>query len=160
SNPLAFTINNGSNNVTAIQACGTAVQQFFNYTINGASYEIGLYPQPIDTFNMFLNQQMNPARIEIYAQRISNAGSTHVPLNIVIGFNQPGIAVGSNQNMTWFYSSEINDSTYISTPIPVNITEYGAVGQFISGNFTGAVNGALPASVYNVTGSFRVRRGQ
>jgi hypothetical protein len=47
----------------------------------------------------------------------------------------------------------------ITTPIFVNITEYGAVGQFIAGNFTGAFRGGGPANtVYNVTYSFRIRR--
>lgn len=161
SSPLAYTINNGNNNVSVLQACGTTTQQFFNYTINGTSYNIGVNPQPIDTFNMNLNPQSNPSRIEIYAQRIRQFnGVSYNPLNIAIGFNQAGTAAGSVQNMTWFYSGEINDSTYLSAPIPVNITEYGAVGQFISGNFTGNINGVLPVSIYNVTGSFRVRRNQ
>jgi hypothetical protein len=41
----------------------------------------------------------------------------------------------------------------------VNITEYGAVGQFISGNFTGTLTGAAPTNTpYNIVCSFRVRR--
>jgi hypothetical protein len=155
STPLAFTINNGSNNVTAIQACGITTQQFFNYTINGASYNLS---SPADTFYMFLNQQANPARIEIYGQRYNQGTPNRY---ISIGFNQAGIAAGSSQNMNMFYTSDISDSTAFTTPIAVNITEYGAVGQFISGNYSGAFVGALPTStIYNVTGSFRVRRSQ
>ncbi|MEY4702872.1 MAG: hypothetical protein RIR96_769 [Bacteroidota bacterium] len=156
SNPLAFTINNGSNNVTAIQACGTTTQQFFNYTINGTNYSL---TSPVDTFFMFVNTQSNPATIQISGQNISQGAPSN--RYISIGFNQAGIAVGSSQNMSMFYTSNISDSTAFTTPIAVNITEYGAVGQFISGNYSGAFVGALPTStIYNVTGSFRVRRSQ
>jgi hypothetical protein len=155
STPLAFTINNGSNNVTAIQACGITTQQFFNYTINGTSYNLSA---PADTLYMFVNPQLNPASIEIYGQRYNQGAANRF---ISIGFNQAGIAAGSSQNMNMFYTSDISDSTAFTTPIAVNITEYGAVGQFISGNYSGAFVGALPTStIYNVTGSFRVRRTQ
>jgi len=161
SNPFLYTLNNGSNNVSTIQACGTNTQQFFNYSINGTNYEIGIIPPPIDTFYYYVTQQLNPASIVINAQRISNVGNTHVPINIAIGFNQAGTATGTTQNMTMYYTSEISDSTNINTPILVNITEFGAVGQFISGNFNGSVIGALPTNtIYNVTGNFRVRRTQ
>jgi hypothetical protein len=157
STPVAFTINNGINNVPGIQACGTTTQQFFNYTINGASYTI---TAPTDTIFSFPNPQTNPPRIEVHAQRRTPS----VPPtynNISIGFTSNGIATGSTQNMTLFYTSNISDSTNITSPIPLNITEYGNIGQFISGNFTGAVTGGLPTStVYNITGSFRVRRTQ
>jgi len=157
STPLSFTINSGNNSVNQIQACGNSTQQFFNYTINGASYSISY---PADSLFSFPNPQTNPPRIEVHARRTTPS----VPPtynNISIGFSSVGIAVGSAQNMTLFYTSNINDSTNFSTPIAVNITEYGAIGQFIAGNFSGSLIGALPTStIYNVTGSFRVRRSQ
>jgi hypothetical protein len=156
STPLSYTINSGNNNINALQACGITTQQFFNYTINGTSYSL---TSPADTFYMFVNTQSNPATIQISGQTISQGA----PINryISIGFNQAGIAVGSSQNMSMFYTSDISDSTAFTTPIPVNITEYGAVGQFISGNYSGSFVGALPTStIYNVNGSFRVRRSQ
>jgi hypothetical protein len=108
---------------------------------------------------MFVNTQSNPATIQISGQNISQGAPSN--RYISIGFNQAGIAVGSSQNMSMFYTSNISDSTAFTTPIAVNITEYGAVGQFISGNYSGAFVGALPTStIYNVTGSFRVRRSQ
>ena len=157
STPVVFTINNGINNVPGIQACGTTTQQFFNYTINGASYTI---TTPADTIFSFPNPQTNPPRIEVHAQRRTPSVPPTYD-NISIGFTSNGIAAGSTQNMTLFYTSNISDSTNITSPIPLNITEYGNIGQFISGNFTGAVTGGLPTStVYNITGSFRVRRTQ
>jgi hypothetical protein len=69
------------------------------------------------------------------------------------------IAAGSTQSLILFRTQEINDSTTIVAPVNVNITEYGTVGQFVSGNFTGTFRGAAPANTnYNITCSFRVRR--
>jgi hypothetical protein len=70
-----------------------------------------------------------------------------------------GIAVGSNQNLQNFYPSQINDTFRITTPILVNITEYGAIGQFVSGTFSGIFTGGSPANTqYNVSCNFRLRR--
>ena len=71
------------------------------------------------------------------------------------------ITVGAPVNLSYLNTSYINDSTYVTTPIAVNITEYGPVGTgFIAGNFTGILQGAIPppGGTYNVTCSFRVRR--
>jgi hypothetical protein len=70
-----------------------------------------------------------------------------------------GIGVGSSQTLQNFFASQILDSIHITTPILVNITEYGAVGQFTAGNFTGIFTGASPANTqYNVSCNFRLRR--
>jgi hypothetical protein len=74
-------------------------------------------------------------------------------------FSGAGIAAGSSQILYNFNSQMITDSTSITNPINVNITEYGAVGQFISGNFTGTLTGSAPTNTpYNIVCSFRVRR--
>ncbi len=155
STPLSYTIVSGNNVVPNLQACGITTEQFFNYTVNGANTA---FTSPADTFYMYVNTQMNPPRIEISAQNIVSGGSTGFG---TIGFDQPGIAVGSVQPMSLFYVTNINDSTYFTTPINVNITEYGNVGEFISGNFAGSMSGAAPLNtVYNINGNFRVRRNQ
>jgi hypothetical protein len=157
SSPFSYTLNTGNNTVPNLQACGTTTEQFFNYSVNGASYSI---TSPVDSFISFNNPQTNPPRIEIHAQKVIPTMPTSYN-NISIGFSSLGIAVGSTQSLTLFYTSEISDSTNLNSPILVNITEYGSVGQFISGNYTGTVIGGSPTNtIYNVTGSFRVRRRQ
>lgn len=154
STPLSYVLNNGNNNVPLIQACGVTTDQFFNYSINGTSYN---YSSPVDSFYMYVNPQVNPAQITISGMRYSTGTSTYG----YFSFDQPGIAVGSAQNMSSIYLSQILDSSSIVTPMVVNITEYGAVGEFISGNFSGPLTGAAPAyTIYNIIGSFRVRRSQ
>ncbi len=154
STPLNFTINSGANTLGNFQACGITAQQFFNYTINGANYAMS---SPADTFYMYVNSQITPNRIEISGQNISSTSNRF----ITVGFDNSAIAVGSSQTMSLYYSSDINDSTSFNTPIMVNITEYGPVGAFISGNFSGNMTGTAPLNTpYVISGSFRVRRYQ
>jgi hypothetical protein len=76
--------------------------------------------------------------------------------------SEANISAGSTQQLMNFNTSHIgNDSTSITTPINVQITEYGSVGQFIAGNFSGAFIGAAPTStVYNTSCTFRIRRNR
>jgi hypothetical protein len=137
----------GDNAVGNIQACGVTTQQFINYTINGISYS---YSSPIDTF-FYSNQN---TYIIIQGETISPPRSGSYML-----MDNANIAVGTSQSLIVFDPSQINDSTTITTPIMVNITEYGAPGQFVAGNFTGTFRGSPPSNtVYNVTYSFRIRR--
>jgi hypothetical protein len=140
--------NAGNNPVGNIQACGTTTQQFINYTINSINYS---YTSPADTFHYSNNNQSS---ITISAVKIPNTTN-----NVNFAMANAGIGVGSNQNLQNFNPSQISDTFRITTPILVNITEYGAVGQFAAGTFTGIFTGASPGNIqYNVTCNFRIRR--
>ena len=143
---VTYVVNAGTNTVANIQACGIATQQFINYTINGTPYS---FMAPADTF--FYSNQAS----------INITGYTAIPpfKSINMRINSAGIAPGSNQNLETFNPSQIPDTFRITTPILVNITEYGAIGQFAAGTFTGIFTGASPANIqYNVTCNFRLRR--
>jgi hypothetical protein len=145
---VTYVVNAGSNTVANIQACGVTTQQFINYTINGAAYS---FTAPADTFFYSNNNQSS---ISITGYRTSTPFSS-----VNIAMSNTGIAVGSNQNLQSFNPSQVSDTFRITTPILVNITEYGAVGQFAAGSFTGVFTGASPANTqYNVTCNFRLRR--
>lgn len=140
-------LNAGANAVGNIQACGITTQQFINYTINGTNYS---FTSPADTFFYSNNQQTS---INISGYRITPAS------NLNFKMSATGIMVGSSQNLQFFEPSQVPDSLRILTPILVSITEYGAIGQFVSGNFTGTITGSPPANTpYIVTCNFRVRR--
>lgn len=145
---VTYIVNAGANNVANIQACGIATQQFITYTINGATYA---FTAPADTLWYSNNNQTSIS--------ISGYKLTSPTANINFRFSNAAIAVGSSQALQFFSPSQISDTFRITTPIQVNITEYGAVGQFAAGNFTGVFTGASPANTqYNVTCNFRVRR--
>jgi len=156
SSPLNFTINTGDNTVPNIQACGTTTEQFINLNINGTDYN---YSSPLDSFSFFINTQTNP--VSIWLSGMRSGGST-IFNQTYLQISEANISAGSTQQLMNFNTSHVgNDSTSISTPINVQITEYGSVGQFIAGNFTGAFIGAAPTNtVYNTSCTFRIRRNR
>lgn len=152
STPLNYNLVAGANTVGNLQACGITTEQFVNYTFDGDSYS---YTAPADSFYQYNNTQSVPATIEISAQNFTGAPSGFT----TIGFTSAGITAGSTQDLTRFWPSFAGDSLTIATPISVNITEYGAVGEFIAGNFSGSLTSRPPANiVYPVTCTFRIRR--
>lgn len=144
----------GSNAIGTLVACGITTQQFLNYTVNGTAYTIA---PPADSLTQYNNVQTNPASIQISGYGTSG-GSTSTSY---LTFSSPGIAVNSTQTLMSFYTPQLNDTLRILTTIPVNITEYGAIGQYMAGNFSGIFTGPAPANTpFNVTCNFRVRRSQ
>jgi len=79
-----------------------------------------------------------------------------------IGFKTPTIAVGSNEVFYYFtlggnITANNIDGSPVS-PIYVHITEYGAIGQYVSGNFSGTIFDAHNSKNYTLSGSFRIKR--
>jgi hypothetical protein len=144
-----YTINVGNNTIPQIQACGTTTNQFLNYSVNGTSYS---YVRPTDSLTTSQGGANN--QMIIYASRIPGTGG-----DAVLRFSTQNIGLGSLQNLQQFTSPQIPQNSSINAPINITITEYGAIGAFISGNFTGLITGPAPTNTpYNVTCSFRVRR--
>ena len=154
-NTLVYQLVIGINNLGTLSACGTSVEEYINYSVNGTNYAL---TGPADKFYGNLNPQGAPPNIYI----VGNTGSTGNGSNTAsIYIDASGIGVNSTQNLLGFNTGQISDSVNIVTPILVNITEYGTAGQFIAGNFTGSFTGAPPANKsYAVTCSFRVKRSQ
>jgi hypothetical protein len=154
--PLNFTINTGNNTVPNLQACGTTTEQFINLNINGTDYN---YSSPVDSFSFFINTQTNP--VSIWLSGRQGSGST-IFNQTYLQISEANISAGSTQQLMNFNTSHVgNDSTSITSPINVQITEYGTVGQFIAGNFSGALVGSAPTStIYNTSCTFRIRRNQ
>lgn len=147
---INFTLSPGANNLGVIQACGTSTAQFFNYTIGGNSYS---YTAPADSLTLIPNFA-GTNTFTMYQLLASNTASTSYSN---IKFTSAGIASGSTQTLKYLRLQQMTDSS--TTAIPVNITEYGAVGQFVSGNFSGTVSYYnTPATTVTVSGTFRVRR--
>lgn len=141
------TLQTGQNNIGNLVACGTSTPEFVNYTINGSPVSIippaGSIYQEADSMNT------NSMLVSAYENNLSF---------ITMGINTQSIATGSIQDLNRFTSNQTGQTT-IPAPIQVNITEYGSVNQFISGNFSGTVIGtAAPNNSYTVTCNFRVRR--
>lgn len=151
SNPSTHVIIAGNNAVGNLQACGVTTQQFLNMTISGVNY---IYTAPTDSLTLSSSQGGTNNTLFFNASRMS------APYQFTgFAFTSQGIAVGSTHSLTDFSTRVINDSLFAQNSMTVTITEYGATGQFVSGNFTGTITGGPPTNtIYPVSASFRVRR--
>ena len=151
SNSFPFTIFTGNNDVGVLTACGTSTSQFINYTINGVNHS---FISPTDSISQQFRQSTFPSTGAMAFRNLPSISSY-----VSFDFTSNGIAAGSIQQLNMFYADSPVDSFQILTPIQVNITEYGPVGQFVAGNFTGTLTGAAPTNTaYAITCSFRFRR--
>jgi hypothetical protein len=143
---LNVTLHQGVNNLGTVVACGTGLSEFINYSLNGTPYSI--LPPPTGQIQQGFDSSATNS-MTIYGWSVINA---------TMGISTVGIAQGSNQALNYFNTSQTGLTT-ITTPIIVHITEYGSIGQFITGNFTGTVTKTDPPNTsYPVTCNFRVRR--
>ncbi len=152
SDAIPVTLIAGAKDLGTLIACKISTQQFINYTVNGVSYS---FTAPLDNLNQYAKPQNTPPSVIITASAM-NSNSTQ---QLGLYFLQSGIGVNSSQSLISFNCPQITTMATIPNPITVKITEYGAIGQFIAGNFTGTLTGPAPGNMaYNVTCSFRVRR--
>lgn len=146
----SFTIVPGSNNIGNLQACGIATAQFLNITINGTPTS---FTAPVDSLAYSNSNQTTSA---IRAYHPTGTGTVN---SVDVIFSNTALGVGSSQAMIEFMTNLIPGATTITPGTVVNITEYGAIGEFISGNFTTTATGvAPPNTTYNITCNFRIRR--
>lgn len=145
-----FTIVPGSNNIGNLQACGISTSQFLNISINGTPHS---FTAPTDSLSYNNNNQTSSS---VHAFTPTATGATN-SVNLI--FSNSSLGAGSSQAMIEFVTNIIPEAVTIPPSTVVNITEYGNVGEFISGNFTVTATGvALPNTTYNVTCNFRIRR--
>lgn len=147
-----YTITPGSNSIPDIQACGTSTSEFLDYTLNGT-----LNHHALPTDSIFMIPMVSGASVNIGGKRpISNI------VNADFNMDLAGIALGSMQTINRLYFEPLMGSSLPAIPTSAAITEYGSIGQFISGNFTSVVifdpPGPPPPVTYNVICYFRVRR--
>lgn len=142
-----ITLSPGAYNAGAIQACGISNSKFINYSIDGGT-TISLV-SPDDSLGLDGNGGTSGS----YYVAGSNNGVSN---NISFSFSANGVAAGSVQNLLNFWTNSLSQSLTIPNPTCVNITEFGAIGEFIAGNFnTSVIDGA---TTHNVSVSFRLLR--
>ncbi len=148
STPLNVTLVPGANTLGNLQACGITTQRFLNFSVNGVPHN---FTAPADSISQYGGNGTNNS----FNLQASGGANNYVFLNV----NSSNIGVNSVQLLQNLQTNFIQDSTNFTSPINVNITEYGSVGQFVSGNFTGSLTkSTAPFTVYNVVCSFRIRR--
>lgn len=146
--PLQTNLVAGINNIGNLQACNISNAEFINYTIDGTSYSINVPPDTMSNYK----QCSNTCELIIIGGQI--AGSNTAYMNIT----WDGIGLNSSQPLNIFVTSQVGNIT-VPNNLTVLITEYGAIGQFVSGTFTGVfTENSPPNTPHNITCSFRIRR--
>jgi hypothetical protein len=140
----------------------TSDEEFIHYTVNGVPYA---YDAPADRI-FVLDFFETPSFVltgRVQASRIPSSPGT----NIKITYEMAGSAVGSSQLLQVFFAPNtgagyaLNSPTFAtsSTPVMLNITEYGIVGEYIAGNFSCVLTDPPPISTVNtITCNFRIKR--
>lgn len=145
--PITVSVTNANVNIGTVQACGVSVAEFLNYTFDSTAYN---------------------AKDSLMAYRTANGtyftGSTFSPAYSYLDANFAGSATG-----TFPLSISVTDKnqqTYISyntspgLSVSAQITEYGNVGGYIAGTFSGNLKAANSSATKLVSGSFRIKRVQ
>ena len=134
-------------------------QEFLKYSIDGTNY---IYSAPADTMRYTISDSAESPTFA-HTGRVSSKGLLDDNYS-VFTFLRDGISLNSNQRLSIFGTTTVfgaYNPLISQNPLYVRITEYGAIGEFISGEFTGVLFEAQNQSVYhNITCSFRVRRSQ
>jgi hypothetical protein len=148
SSPWAGTASTGMINTGAISACGVSTVSFINYAVDGTNYSLSS-ATPGDSISVYSASGTNQNTTSVFGFRSGQP-------NLKISFYIQGAAVGvfPLQHL----SVNQYDSIVIVTPFNINITTYGAPGQFIEGNFTGQIRESVNNNLHNVSATFRVRR--
>jgi len=149
SSPWTGSASTGTISTGAISACGVSSVSFINYSVDGSNYNLST-ATPGDSISVFGSGSSgtNQTATAVFGFRTSQP-------NINISFSTQGAAVGI---FTLHYLS-VNqyDSVSVVAPFNINITTYGAPGQFIEGNFTGQIRD-ISNNLHTVAATFRVRR--
>ena len=139
-------------NTPALTACGLTTNEYLNYNINGVDYNVDVTP------NYFFQQQL-------LGTTTTNLGGINSLDSVHLTMDYANIGVGTSQQLYSFASSHIisgPNSTFAFSPtVNVTISEFGNIGQFISGSFPQTVMTVTTGSVintYTISGSFRIRR--
>ncbi len=118
-------------------------EQFVSWTINGVQ---GRLATPIDSISQFV--QGNSTYIY---------GLTKPTPITAFGVAFEGVKPGTYPAR--YYGVFVGGKYYVptTTPVQVNVTSYGAAGQFIEGTYSGNVKDSVTSVVFPVSGSFRVK---
>jgi hypothetical protein len=152
--PMAYVLNAGNNTIPVIQACGTIPTEYAYYVVNGTPY----YKATGNAYfrHFFYTLPSPPSQTDLFsvsfdiAQTIPHSGfSIERPASLpitaapLLSFNIYGVVSGNPY----------------PNPITVYYTEFGNIGQYIAGNFSGTVRNNTTNAIYNVSCSFRIKRG-
>lgn len=136
-----------------------STEEFVKYNINGTDY---FYTMPADSVLANGTDSVENALFPINNSVIANRIPGSINNFFKILYYNYNISLGSQQLVTFFYTPQTGlypSPITSANPVFLTITEYGNVGEYIAGDFSGLFIGPAPGNIqYNVTCSFRVKR--
>lgn len=153
----AVYINSCNKNNTLLPPATLSTDEFIKYNINGTNYSFITPADTVFSANVLNNPQPPPTTL-VYANRIPNSTVDYANIQ----FERTGVIPGSTPLLSFFASQQTGFYPIVTTsasPIRITITEYGNLGEYIAGHFSGLMIGPLPNNnQYNINVSFRVKR--
>ena len=140
----------GTVNTGALSACGTSTITYIDYTVDGNNFSLSS-SVPGDSIAAWAATGTNQLYLSVSGFKLSQP-------NQHIWFNTQANAVGTFP--LGYVSANQYDSTTVVTPFNINITTWGAPGQFIEGNFSGQMRDLATNNLHSISATFRVRRLQ
>lgn len=125
--------------------------EYFYYKINDSSYS---FTSPTDTIKYTIFE--NISFIPFAGVRAVNPGNQFAGLT----FSEFPLIPNSTHTYSNFGCTQITGPTIpINPPINVFITEFGNIGEHVSGNFSGTIRKTLlPLDTFIISGRFRAIR--
>ncbi len=147
STPITASVTNTNVNIGTIQACGVSLSEFLNYTVG------------TNTFNLSTQDSI---MAYVSNGKTYFSGSVFSPSYSSLQCNFTGTTTGTyNLSVSYNDASQVPYVNSSSTPVTVTITEFGSVGQFIAGTFSGNLApNTTTQPVKALSGSFRIKRMQ
>jgi len=144
-----FTVSSTNVIIPAMQACATSSLQFIDYTVDGISYSI---KSPPDTVSCYNTAGPPGSGNGFYYGYISGTKTS-------ITFAFSGLdGIPGTYPLTFLAIANVDSSVMVFNNPTATITQYGGLGQFVVGSFSGQVKSMINNSIHPVTGSFRIRR--
>jgi len=143
-----YTLKAGDNSINSLIACGLSTKEFVHYIIDGIP---GAFDTPADTI-------WQPP-----SNYFHTVGRRKLPVveNFSATFDTVGIHLGSAQKLIGCSGTLLPGPSIVPSPVMVHITEFGKIGEFVSGNFSGNIQYVnLPNTIFHVDFNFRVKRTQ
>ena len=162
--PQNFSINNrDSVNVGNIIICKNSTDEFIQIIRNIDTFNYR-YPECSTIFGSFTKPStlIDSSRTNIFALKPSSNFYSGIILNHVpASFSPPGTMNIYSVNISNADSIPSYEPIYGAQQPVMNIIEYGSVGQYITGSFSGPLNRSGYSSLhYNFKINFRVKRTQ
>ncbi len=147
-----ITASTGTVDAGQLSACGVSNMQFINFDLDGGSYSIAAPPDSI-AYNYYSYQ--NYYGVYAYGGAAGNLPQVNFRLPVMTG-------PGNYSIDSMFVTTQINAYYFQNESMSCSVTSFGAVNEFIDGNFNGTLY-TFSSGTMNpkpITGSFRIKRTQ